>query len=204
MNWIERRRQSHRRRRALRVVLAGVAAVSALQLAGMVLPRVRTSTGTLTMARSRETIWSILMDLDGMPRWRSDLTRLERLPDLHGRRTWKETGPGGERIVQMVVAEAPRRLVMRNAESSGRDERAIELEEIEQGTGTLVHVVERKPVAPLGRIVALLRGRDTPRLLADLSRWLDGPRPQVASAPQVLPIQRFGGNVGHPVSGSLP
>lgn len=183
MNWIERRRRSHRRQTVLRVILIGGAAIGTLQLAGWALPRVRTTTGTLTFARSRETIWRILMDLDGMPRWRSDLTRVERLPDLGGRRTWKETGPGGVRIVQMVTALAPRRLVMRNTESKDDGERAIELSEIEQGTGTLVQVSEREPVAPIGRIVNLLRGRATPRLLADLSRWLDGPRPQVASTP---------------------
>jgi uncharacterized protein YndB with AHSA1/START domain len=183
MNWIERRRRSHRRRTLLRVLLVAGAAIGVLQLAGMVLPRMRTTTGALTFARSRETIWRILIDLDGMPRWRSDLTRLERLPDLEGRRTWKETGRGGDRIIQMIVADEPRRLVMRNAESTRREERTIELAEVEQGIGTVVRVVEREPVAPIGRIVALFRGRDLPRLLADLSRWLDGPRPQVASTP---------------------
>ena len=183
MNWIERRKRSHRRRTVLLVVLIAGTAAGALQLAGMVLPGVRTTTGTLTFARSRETIWRILMDLDGMPRWRSDLTRLERLPDLAGRRTWKETGPDGDRIIQMVIADPPHRLVMRSVDSTGREERAIDLKEVEQGTGTVVNVMERERIAPIGRIVALVRGRDTPRLLADLSRWLDGPRPQVASTP---------------------
>lgn len=183
MNWIERRRRSHRRRRALRLLLSTGAAIAVLLLAGLALPGVRTSTGSATLSRSRETIWSILVDLDGMPRWRSDLTRLERLPDLDGRLTWRETGPGGDRVVQMVTAEAPRRLVMRSADDSNRDERSIELEEIQSGTGTLVHVTEHRPVAPIGRLLGLVRGQETPRLLADLARWLTGPRPQVASMP---------------------
>lgn len=183
MNWIERRRRSRRRRRALRMLLTFGAAVAVLLFAGLALPGVRTSTGSATLSRSRETIWSILIDLDGMPRWRSDLTRLERLPDLDGRLTWKETGPGGDRVVQMVAAEAPRRLVMRSADDSGRDERSIELEEVQSGTATLVQVTEHRPIAPLARLLGLVRGQETPRLLADLARWLTGPRPQVASTP---------------------
>jgi uncharacterized protein YndB with AHSA1/START domain len=183
MNWIERRRRSHRRRRMVRLLLITGAGIGVLLLGGLALPSVRTTRGTVTLPRSRETIWSILIDLDGMPRWRSDLTRIERLPDLAGRRTWKETGPGGERIVQMVIADAPRRLVMRNAETTGPDERSIELEEVPSGTGTLVRVTERRPVAPIGRVIGLIRRQNTPRLLADLTRWLEGPRPQVASTP---------------------
>jgi hypothetical protein len=82
----------------------------------------------------------------------------------------------------MVIAEAPRRLVMKNAEA-GPGERSVELEEVQSGTGTLVHVIEREPVAPIGRVIGLIRRHDTPRLLADLARWLEGPRPQVASTP---------------------
>jgi uncharacterized protein YndB with AHSA1/START domain len=183
MNWIERRRRSHRRRRALRLLLTGGAGFVILLLAGLALPATRITRGTMTFARSRETIWTILMDLDGMPRWRSDLTRLERLPELEGRLTWKETGSGGERIVQMIVAEAPRRLVIRNADPPDRDERVIELQAVLGGTATLVQVTEREPVAPIGRVLRLIRRHDTPRLLADLTRWLEGPRPQVASTP---------------------
>jgi uncharacterized protein YndB with AHSA1/START domain len=182
MNWIERRRRSRSRRKLVRALLVTGAGIGILLLAGLALPSERTRTGSVTFARSRETIWTILMDLDGMPRWRSDLTRLERLPDLEGRRTWRESGPGGDRIVQMILVEAPRRLVMRNTARSGRDQRAIELTEV-AGSGTMVRVTEQEAVAPIGRVIGLIRRHDVPRMLADLARWLEGARPQVASTP---------------------
>lgn len=185
MNWIERRRRLHRRRRVLRFLLVGTAGTAVLGLAGLVLPQETIRSGTLTLSRSRESIWRILTDLDGMPRWRSDLTGLERLPDQDGRPVWRETRRGSARVVQLSLAEPPRRLEMRPLAGYGGDDRTIELEEARGGTGTLVRVTERHPVAPLGRLFARLGhlGGSAPVFLEDLARWLGGERPQIAHTP---------------------
>lgn len=183
MNWIERRKRSHRRRRLLQgaSTLAGLIAV--LFLAGAALPAVRVRSGTVTLTNSRESVWRILMDLDGMPRWRTDLTRLERLPDLEGRPVWRESGGRGDRVIQLAVVEPPARLVMRRADRARGEERIIELAETPGHTGTVVRVIEREPVAPLGRVFGrLLPRRDgTLRFLHDLTQLLTATRGQVAS-----------------------
>ncbi len=113
-----------------------------------------------------------------MPRWRSDISRLERLPDRAGYPAWRETGRRGERVVQLTRLEPLRRLVMRRADRAAGEEWNIELEATPAGTGTIVRVTERRPVAPLARVVLrLTAGRDpAPRFLEDLARLL-GPAP---------------------------
>ncbi len=185
MNWIERRKRSHRRRQMLRGSLAGAAVLAVLALAGVVLPGESVRRGTLTISRSRESIWRILTDLDGMPRWRSDITALERLPDRDGRPVWRENDGGSVRVLQLALIEPPRRLEMRPVTGYGGDDRMIELEETGGGSGTRVRVIERHAVSPLGRLFARLgRSRHAaPVFLQDLARRLGGERQQVASTP---------------------
>ena len=57
----------------------------------------------------------VLTDLDGMPLWRSDLTALERLPNVAGRPAWREIGRGGAQVVELTLADPPRRLVIQQA-----------------------------------------------------------------------------------------
>jgi uncharacterized protein YndB with AHSA1/START domain len=183
MNWIERRQRARRRRRLLRGAALAAALLALLFLAGAALPAVRVRSGTVTLANSRESVWRILMDLDGMPRWRSDLARLERLPDLEGRPAWRESGGAGDRVIQLAVADPPARLVMRRADRPSGEERIIELADVPGRPGTLVRVTEREPVAPLGRVLGRLlpRREGTLRFLHDLTRFLTARRGQVAS-----------------------
>ncbi len=185
MNWLERRRRFQRRRRLLRVLLAVFGGMAVLLVAGAALPGTRTRSGQLTLERSRESVWHILTDLDGMPRWRSDITRLERLPDLQGRPAWRETGRDGARVVQLAESEPPRRLVLRRADRSTGPEWTIDLAEIPGRTGTVIRVTERESVAPLARVLTrLIAGADDPpRFLRDLARLLGTSPGQIAAGP---------------------
>jgi uncharacterized protein YndB with AHSA1/START domain len=183
MNWIERRKRYHRRRRILRALGLATLGVGTGWLAGAALPGVRNRSGEVTLASSRESIWRILTDVDGMPRWRSDVSSLERLPDLEGRPAWRERGSAGDRVILLAVVEPPTRLVMRRAGQV--EERTIELAETPERTATVVRVTERTPIAPLWRVLARLvpGDRGAPRFLTDLERLVGGARGQVASRP---------------------
>ncbi|NOT09056.1 MAG: SRPBCC family protein [Gemmatimonadales bacterium] len=154
MNWNDRRKRNARRRRALRVAAGALTLVGIVLLLGLLLPKEHVSRGQLLLVgRPPETVWRVLTDLDGMPLWRSDITRLERLPDLDGRQTWREVNRAGVSTVESLLAEAPRRMVIQRRQE-GRPvlpSRTVELLATESGTE--VRVIERTLVTnPLRRI----------------------------------------------------
>jgi len=199
MNWMVRRRKRSRRRKLLRLSLGLVVLAGGVVLTGLALPDVRETRGSVSLDSPPETVWQVLTDLDGMPRWRSDLRGLERLPDLGGRPAWKEFASGGAgeegklgtgtRVMQLVVADPHRRLVMRRLggrEDGSRDAvRTVDLVRRTEPAGTVVTVIEREPVGdPLTRVLTSLRLRRNPlRFLEDLTRVLSGHQRQVVLAP---------------------
>ena len=199
MNWMEGRRRRDRRRRGAGLLFGVLGGLGGALLLGALLPAVRVRSGSVELHRAPETIWQVLTDLDGMPRWRSDVQALERIPDLDGKPAWKEVGPGGVRIVQLMLVDPPRRLVTRLADPGGSPgrrgrlaQRTIEL--IAAGPGrsggasaTRVTVIEREEVGNLlGRVLTRLPiGRVAPpRYLRDLARVLGASRRQIAAAPE--------------------
>lgn len=187
MNWNEQRKRKARRRLALRALAALAGGISALSLGGLFLSAEQTVSGQALFQRPPETVWRVLMDFDGMPLWRSDLTALERLPDREGRPAWREIGRGGIRVVELAVAEAPSRLVLRRARDGvpTLPMRTFALAAITGGTR--VTVTERTRVMnPLRRVFYRLyppRAGIT-RFLRDLDLRLNGGRREVAARPQ--------------------
>ena len=186
MNWIEHRRRLARRRRMARVLLGMPVLLFLSILAGAALPAARVTSAALILARSPESVWLVLADVDGMPGWRSDLDALERIPDQDGRPAWKEFGPHGVRVVQLVSAEPPRRLVTRRMDGNRPAFRTVELAQREGKTGTVVKVTDHEEVGNLLRrvLARLPLRREARRFLRDLAQALNGPRREVASAPE--------------------
>lgn len=189
MNWIERRRRLSRRRRLLRLSLGLLLVIGVVVLAGLVLPGVRVTSGSVILDAPPETVWLVLTDFDGMPRWRSDLRGLERLPDQGGRPAWREfgSGRGGTRVIQLVTAEPHHRLVTRRIDRGGDPHavRTIELARREGREGTVVTVTEQESVDPVARVLSGLRiNRNSLRFLNDLARVLGGHPRQVVLAPE--------------------
>ena len=182
--WMQERRKRIRRRRVLRVLKGVVAFVSVTALAGLWLPIQHVAIVGGRFAPPQEAIWRVLTDLEGMPVWRSDLTRVERLPDVGGRPTWRESGHGGARIIEQVAAEPPALLVTHRLGSRGRpDLPQVTIELLRVGDGTEVTVTERREVRnPLLRVLVRLglSRSAAERLLADLDRRLNVIRHQVA------------------------
>ena len=184
MNWTERRKQKARRRRALIVFAALTSALLACFLAGVFLPVEHVGIGQALLPRSPEAVWRVLTDLDEMPLWRSDLTALERLPDMAGRPAWREIGRGGTRMVELTLADPPHRLVLQRA-AGGRTVLPIRTFDLDSAaTGTRVTITERGEIRnPLGRVLVRLRSRAPAidRLLRDLDQRLNAGRRQVAA-----------------------
>ncbi len=118
-------------RRRLAVIkqslVAGPSVVLALLwLFGYALPRVHREEVRVRLPSSAETVWAVLTDLDGMPDWRRDVTRLERLPDGDGGIRWREVGVGGRTLAfERTEAIPPLRLVVRQVDGSSGERRWI-------------------------------------------------------------------------------
>ena len=64
-----------------------------------------------------ETLWEIVSDFRAQPSWRTDLRRVERLPDRAGRAVWQEVDKRGQALtLETVESNPPRRLVRRIAD----------------------------------------------------------------------------------------
>jgi uncharacterized protein YndB with AHSA1/START domain len=168
---MEQRKRAARRRRLLRV-LAGIAGAGVLAfLAGAALPAEHRTTVRASFDRAPEAVWRVLTDLEGMPSWRSDLDRIERLPGVDGRTTWLEVGSGPDQVMELTESDPPRRLVIHRREDGrlGLPERIVQLRATMNGT--LVTVIERDQLEnPLARVLVRMGAGESPaaRLLADL------------------------------------
>lgn len=179
ISWMEQRKRAARRRRLVRV-LGGMGGAGVLAfLAGAALPAEHRTTAMEIFDRAPEAVWRVLTDLEGMPSWRSDLVRIERLPEADGRVSWLEIGSGKDRVMELTESDPPRRLVIHCREDGrpGLPERIVLLRAT--AGGTLVTVSERDQVGnPLFRVLVRLGARESParRLLADLQDRLSATR----------------------------
>jgi uncharacterized protein YndB with AHSA1/START domain len=184
MNWTDSRKRRVRRRRA-RIAsgfLAGALAV--LFTAGLFLPAEHTEISRAVVRRPPETVWRVLTDLDGMPLWRSDVTAVERLPDLMGKPAWREIGRHGARVVEASQAEPPRRLVIQGATEGEPSLPIRTFELVSTADGTEVTVTERIASRNPFRRVLVRLSLPRPaieRLLRDLARRLSINPRQVAT-----------------------
>lgn len=174
------RRQRRRRARIRRALIAlPPVALLALYLVGLALPAVHSAAVSRQLPSSPETVWAILMDLDAMPAWRTDLRGLERLPDLDGSVRWREETSSGERTMRRLTALPPERLVV-GADESGRREWEYRVER--RAEGSLISITERVWVAnPLRRPFVAIFGLDR----VALERLLDGLATRAAGVRQV-------------------
>lgn len=187
MNWTERRKQKARRRLLLRLLGGGAGAIGCASLLGLTLGPEQVVSRRLQLPGPPEAVWRVLLDLDGMPQWRSDLVALERLPDQAGRPAWRELSRSGPRVIALTLSEPPRRLVVSRTEAGvpALPVRTFELAPVEGGT--LLTVTERTLVRnPLLRALYRLHPprAGIARLLRDLAYRLNGGRREVVTRPE--------------------
>jgi uncharacterized protein YndB with AHSA1/START domain len=157
-------------------------------LAGAALPAEHRTTARESYDRAPEAVWRVLTDLEGMPSWRSDLDRIERLPEADGRMTWLEIGSGKGQVMELTESDPPWRLVIHRREDGrpGLPERIVQLRATIHGT--LVTVIERDQVGnPLARVLVRLGAGESPaeRLLADLHDRLSANRHDLSAGEKV-------------------
>jgi uncharacterized protein YndB with AHSA1/START domain len=119
--------------------LVGLVAVVAL--VGMMLPQNHTVSRTLRLKQPPEAVWKTITDCGAMPQWRSELKKIERMPDANGHEVWKEYNSAGEMPLETIEAVAPRRLVRKiGAGLPFGGKWTYEL--TPAGTGTLLKITE--------------------------------------------------------------
>lgn len=97
----------------IRVVIALVALVAVLYLAGMAMPRTHRATSRIALQRPPEEVWPAVRNLEALVGSWKDLQAAERLPDRDGKEVWQQKAGGFE--LRLIIEEAtpPSRLVTR-------------------------------------------------------------------------------------------
>jgi uncharacterized protein YndB with AHSA1/START domain len=105
----------------LAYAFAGMTAIfGALMLWGYTLPRAHRATSRLTLRQPADSVWAVIRDIGSMKRWWTDLSGVERLPDVAGRERWQETMGNGFGMVIAVSEETPGRRLVTDIETEAR------------------------------------------------------------------------------------
>lgn len=124
-----------------------IVAVIAIAI-GSGLPREHVATVRIRLAAAPAAVWAVLDDPLSAAAWRRDLKSVDALPDVGGRRSWREVTPS-ETITYVLDESTPlqsrtTRIADENLPFGGQWEFSLAAE----GTGTVVTVTERGFVAP--------------------------------------------------------
>jgi polyketide cyclase/dehydrase/lipid transport protein len=71
-----------------------------------------------TFAVPPSAVWTAITDVEAFPSWRTDVRKVQRLPDRDGRPVWIEEGDSGKITLAVERWEPPRILVARIADPS--------------------------------------------------------------------------------------
>ena len=145
-----------------------LAALLALIGVGFALPRAHVAARRVRLRRPPGEVWARIRDHAAEPGWRSNLDRVERLSDEHGRERWKEVQGRSALTFETLAADAPRRLVRRIADEKLPFGGSWTIEVADDGAGSaVVAVTEHGEVKhPLFRVVS--------RFVIGHTRTIDG------------------------------
>jgi len=101
---------------ALIVVLALAVVVALAALVGTQLPRAHVASRQAAFPVPPDAVWAAITAVDAFPSWRSDVKKIERLPDRDGKPAWIEDGASGRMTLAVERMEPPRVLVVRIAD----------------------------------------------------------------------------------------
>lgn len=92
--------------------------VGLIAVIGLTLPKGHRASVTATYAAAPAAVFAVIADVGRAAEWRSDLTRVETLPDDGGRRMFREHGKQGPITYRLEVLTPPTRMVVRIADPS--------------------------------------------------------------------------------------
>jgi hypothetical protein len=78
---------------------------------GLALPKEHQARRTGRFRRPPRAVWEVISNIDAYADWRSDLERVERLPNSGGQARWKEHSRGQAITFQMVESKPTSRMV---------------------------------------------------------------------------------------------
>jgi len=121
-----------------------VVAVALLIIAiGLMLPRNHIATRTADTSVPPDQVWAVITDVASYPKWRPDVKRVESLPPVDGRPSWREIRRNDSIQYETVESSPPTRVVTRIADPTlpFGGEWSIDLAPLP--TGTRVTITER-------------------------------------------------------------
>ena len=144
----------------LRVTVVVVAAVVALLSAGMLLPRDHVAASAVTLRQRPESVWAVVRDLGGVPRWWPEVATAARVADPAGREVWRQEVGGFPMTFVVTDTAVPLRLVTAIEAPPGSAFGGTWSYELTPADGgTRVTVMEAGWIAnPLFRVMAKLGG----------------------------------------------
>jgi uncharacterized protein YndB with AHSA1/START domain len=105
--------------RWLLIVLAVLGFIVLVTLViGWSLPVAHVASRRATVGAPPDVVWKAITDVGAFPQWRTDVKKVERLPDRNSLPMWVEEGGNGRLTFAVDHSEAPRRLVSRIADPS--------------------------------------------------------------------------------------
>jgi uncharacterized protein YndB with AHSA1/START domain len=99
-------------RYVLIVIGALVGIVAVIAIAGWSLPVQHRASVERTFRATPAALFALITDVSAFPTWRSEVTRVETLPDENGHRRWREATKNGPPITYIVEQMVPDRLLV--------------------------------------------------------------------------------------------
>jgi hypothetical protein len=99
------------------VIGALVVLVAVVALIGMMLPQNHVATRMVRVRQTPEQVFAIISDVEKVPTWRADVTRVEILPSDNGHMMFREHGSDAV-TYRVETSEPPRRRVVRIADAN--------------------------------------------------------------------------------------
>jgi uncharacterized protein YndB with AHSA1/START domain len=142
----------------MRTVLMALGILGALIIVvvaiGYALPVGHVATQSETLRPSPDQVFATLVDVDGHPKWRSDLQSVEVVSNTSPKR-WREIGSNGTITLEFVEVQPPSRLVSRIADPDLGFGGTWTYELMPEGSGTRLTITERGEVYnPLFRFMS--------------------------------------------------
>ena len=159
---------------ALIVLAVIVALVAAVLLVGWALPVKHEASREATYATSHEALFETITRPEEFPNSRTGIERVEVLPPVQGKRSYREVGGDGTLTYVVDEESPPRRLVTRIVDKDLPFGGSWTFELTPSGTGTTLRITENGEVYnPMYRFVSrFVMGHDATieRYLEDLQR----------------------------------
>ena len=140
---------------AIGIVGVLVALVVLVVVVGALLPKAHVASMSARYAAAPDALWRSLFNVRAFPQWRTDIARVELLPDEDGKLGWREHGKNDAITYRLEASEPPRRLVTRIADKKLPYGGTWTYELVPDGSGTRLTITERGEIYnPIFRFVS--------------------------------------------------